>query len=115
MSSIMRRRSGLMGVVVLIGVLLVLRWRLLDPSTLKTGHFPSRSRALVLTPPPGNMPTDVPRLPQLARSAFVVCPACSIVWGCKSPVQPDGGEGRVKHKGVIARWRLKEVRSKAAT
>jgi len=53
-----------MGVVVLIGVLLVLRWRLLDPSTLKTGHFPSRYRALVLTPPPGHMPTDVPRLPQ---------------------------------------------------
>ena len=65
MSSIMRRRSGLMGVVrVLIGVLLVLRWRLLDPSTLKTGHFPSRYRALVLTSLPGNLPTDVPRVPQ---------------------------------------------------
>ena len=61
---IMRRRSGLMGVVVLIGVLLVSRWRLLDPSTLKTGHFPSRYRALVLTPLPGNMSTDVPRVPQ---------------------------------------------------
>ena len=65
MSSIMRRRSGLMGVVVLIGVLLVLRWRLLDPSILKTGHFPSRYRALVLTSLPGNLPTDVPR-PQQA-------------------------------------------------
>ena len=48
-------------------------------------------------------------------SGLVVCPACSVAWGCKSPVQPDGGEGRVKHKGVIARWRLKEVRSKTAT
>src|SRR5262245_55531629 len=48
-------------------------------------------------------------------SGLVVCPACSYAWGCKSPVQPDGGEGRVKHKGVIARWRLKEVRSRAAT
>ena len=50
-----------MGVVVLIGVLLVLRWRLLDPSTLKTGHFPSRYRALVLTTLLANIPTDVPR------------------------------------------------------
>src|SRR4029077_4718622 len=24
---------------------------------------------------------------------IVVCPACSIAWGWKSPVQPDGGEG----------------------
>jgi hypothetical protein len=30
-------------------------------------------------------------------------------------LQPDGGEGLAKHKGVIARWRLKEVWSKAAT
>jgi len=29
----------------------------------------------------------------------VVCPACSIAWECKSPVQPDGGEGLAKHKG----------------
>jgi len=64
MSSIMRRRSGLMGLVVLIGVLLVLRWRLLDPSTLKTEHFQSRYRPLVLTSLLGNIPTDVPRLPQ---------------------------------------------------
>src|SRR5258705_8818412 len=102
MSSIMRRGSGLMGVVVLIGVLLVLRWRLLDPSTLKTGHFPSRYRALVSHPPPVICRPTFPACHRLARSAFVVCPACSIVWGCKSPVQPDGGEGRVKHKGVIA-------------
>ena len=48
-------------------------------------------------------------------SGFVVCPACSIAWECKSPVQPDGGEGLAKHKGIIVRWRLKEVWSKAAT
>ena len=29
-----------------------------------------------------------------------VCPACSIAWGWKSPVQPDGGEGLAKHKGT---------------
>ena len=51
----------------------------------------------------------------LSRSDFVVCPACSIAGECESPIQPDGGEGLAKHKGVIARWRLKEVRSKAAT
>jgi hypothetical protein len=48
-------------------------------------------------------------------SGFVVCPACSIAWGWKSPIRPDGGEGLAKHKGVIARWRLKAVRSKTAT
>ena len=53
-----------MGVVVLIGVLLVLRWRLLDPSTFKTRHFPSRYRALVLTSLLGNMKNHVPRVPQ---------------------------------------------------
>jgi hypothetical protein len=30
-------------------------------------------------------------------------------WGCKSPVQPDGGEERVKRKGVVARQGLKEA------
>jgi hypothetical protein len=29
-------------------------------------------------------------------------------------VQPDGDEGLAKRKGIIARWRLKEARSKAA-
>jgi len=28
-------------------------------------------------------------------SDLVVCPACSFAWGWKSPVRPDGGEGRV--------------------
>jgi hypothetical protein len=46
---------------------------------------------------------------------LVVCPACSIAWGWKSPIQPDGGEGLAEHKGVIARWRLKAVPSKTAT
>ena len=48
-------------------------------------------------------------------SGLVVCPACSIAWGWKSPIQPDGGEGLAKHKGAIARWRLKAVWSKTAT
>jgi len=60
-----------------------------------------------------------PKTPHLAtnyrESGLVVCPACSIAWGWKSPVQPDGGEGLAKHKGVIARWRLKAVWSKTAT
>jgi len=38
----------------------------------------------------------------------VVCPACSIAWGWKSPIQPDGGEGLAEHKGH-PRWRLKAV------
>jgi hypothetical protein len=29
-----------------------------------------------------------------------VCRACSIARGWKSPIQPDGGEGLAKHKGV---------------
>lgn len=53
--------------------------------------------------------------PHSRDSGFVVCPACSIARECKSPVQPDGGEGLAKYKGVTARWRLKAVRSKTAT
>jgi len=49
----------------------------------------------------------------LSRSDLVVCPACSIAWGCKSPVQPDGGEGLAKHKGVI-RGRRPEVASEGS-
>jgi hypothetical protein len=41
MSSIMRCRSGLMGFS-LIGVLLVLRWRFVNPFILKPGHFTFR-------------------------------------------------------------------------
>ena len=29
--------------------------------------------------------------------------ACAIAWGCESPVQPDGGEGLAKRKGVVVR------------
>src|SRR6187401_1176772 len=74
MSSIMRRRSGLMGVVVLIGVLLVLRWRLLDPSTLKTGtSHPVTApwcshHSLAICQP------TFPACHRLARSAFVLWP-----------------------------------------
>jgi hypothetical protein len=32
--------------------------------------------------------------------------------GCKSPIQPDGGEGLAKRKGVVARRGLKEAWSK---
>src|SRR5659263_97784 len=46
---------------------------------------------------------------------FIVCRACPTAWGCKSPGQPDGGEGLAKRKGVIARCRLKEAWSKTAT
>ena len=36
-------------------------------------------------------------------------------WGCKSPVQPDGGEARVKRKGGTARDRLKAAWNEIAT
>ena len=38
-----------------------------------------------------------------------------IAWRCKSSIQPDGGEGLAKRKGVAVRWGLKEARSKATT
>ena len=50
----------------------------------------------------------------LPRSGLVVCRACSIARGCKSPTQPDGGEVLAKRKGVAARRGLKEAWSKAA-
>src|SRR5262245_31263173 len=71
MSSIMRRRSGLMGVVVLIGVLLVSRWRLLDPSTLETGHFPSVTALRYSHHSPAICQPTFPACHRLARSAFV--------------------------------------------
>ena len=39
---------------------------------------------------------------KLPRS-LVVCWACSAVWGCKSPAQPDGGEGLVRTQGLPPR------------
>ena len=61
MSSIMRRRSGLMGIVVLIGVLLVSRWRL-DSSTLKTG-----------TSHPVTAPWCSHHSPAMCRPTFPAC------------------------------------------
>jgi hypothetical protein len=46
---------------------------------------------------------------------FLVRRACAAAWGCKSPAQPDGGEGLVKRKGVVARRGLKEAYSKTTT
>lgn len=37
-----------------------------------------------------------------------------MIWESKSSIQPDGGGGLAKRKGVIARWGLKEAWSKAA-
>jgi hypothetical protein len=54
------------------------------------------------------------KLPALA-GFFLVRRACVTARGCKSPVQPDGGEGLAKRKGVVARRGLKEARSKATT
>src|SRR5436309_10191597 len=45
-------------------------------------------------------------------ASVVVCRACSTARGCKSPLQPDGGEVVAKRKGVVARRGLKEARSK---
>src|ERR1700730_95332 len=76
----------------------------------------------VLGPSISRQDAPLPLLPELSslatsyrESGLVVCPACSIAWGWKSLIQPDGGEGLAKHKGVIARWRLKAVWSKTAT
>ena len=68
MSSIMRRRSGLMGlsvaVVWLIGVLLVLEVEVANPLILKARHFTSRYRAPILPSRLDNLSTEVPRVPQ---------------------------------------------------
>jgi DNA invertase Pin-like site-specific DNA recombinase len=42
-------------------------------------------------------------LQKAQRGALVVCWACSAAWGCKSPAQPDGGEGLVKTQGLSPR------------
>jgi hypothetical protein len=96
MSSISRRRNGLMALSVIGAPVL---GEVLGPSI-------SRQDPAAATPP---LATNY------RESGLVVCPACSIAWGWKSPIQPGGGEGLAKHKGVIARWRLKAVRSKTAT
>ena len=44
-----------------------------------------------------------------------VCRAWPTSWGWKSPIQPDGGEGLVNHKGLVVRLGLKEVGIKFAS
>jgi hypothetical protein len=48
-------------------------------------------------------------------SGSVMCWACSAVWGCKSPAQPDGGEGLARTRAAAARRGLKEAYSKCAS
>jgi len=86
-------------------------WRHLIVSRLSC---PARGSLGCLSPthPAKSKPWPKSRLP---RSGLVVCRACSIAWGCKSPSQPDGGEGLAKRKGISARRCLKEVWSKTAT
>src|SRR5439155_18711120 len=43
-------------------------------------------------------------------SGLVVCWACSSAWGCKSPAQPDGGEGLVKTQGLSPRGGVRKKR-----
>src|SRR6267378_4996796 len=52
--------------------------------------------------------------PEAARSVLCVGHVRQF-WGCKSPVQPDGGEALAKRKGRTARDCLKEAWSKVAT
>jgi len=49
-----------------------------------------------------------------SRDPLAVCRAWSTAWRWKSFIQPDGGEGLAKRKGVAARRGLKEAWSKAA-
>jgi len=46
------------------------------------------------------------------RGLSFVCRACSTARGCKSPLQPDGGEVVAKRKCAAATERLKEAWSK---
>src|SRR5258705_13223238 len=85
MSSIMRRRRGLISAI---WGTSCLRIGLRRPQSCQTGGLPSQPLTFY----------------NYCDSGLVVCPACSIAWGWKSPIQPDGGEGLAKHKGVIARW-----------
>src|ERR1700751_4513577 len=83
MSSIIRCRSGLTGAEVMwsswVGALELQAGRAAHP---RRGFIPGAAAAR-----------------PCRGSGLVVCPACSIAWGCKSPIQPDGGEGLAKHKG----------------
>src|SRR4029077_5648144 len=55
------------------------------------------------------------RAARIPRERFSRVPGMFDSLGVEVPIQPDGGEGLAKHKGVIARWRLKAVWSKTAT
>src|SRR5580704_3595474 len=73
--------------------------------------------------PPGRAPRAAAVKDAAANAAAPAEPARSVLcvghvrqfWGCKSPVQPDGGEALAKRKGRTARDRLKEAWSKVAT
>src|SRR5208283_4653852 len=58
---------------------------------------------------------DAARRASAVAFGHPVCRAWPASWGCKSPVQPDGGEALAKRKGGTARDRLKEAWSKVAT
>src|SRR5215468_109725 len=99
MSSISRRRNGLMALSVMGGLL----------SWVRSSAPRSQDRT-----PASATPRDPSLAANYRGSGLVVCPACSIAWGWKSLIRPDGGEGLAKHKGGIARWRLKAVQRKTA-
>lgn len=66
-------------------------------------------------PPQQGWPAPSRATAPLRGAQRPVCWACPAAWGCKSPVQPDGGEARVKRKGGTGRDRLKEAWSEIAT
>jgi hypothetical protein len=51
-------------------------------------------------------------LAPLWRGFSLCAPSTTTAWRWKSSIQPDGGGGLAKRKGVIARWGLKKARSK---
>ncbi|CAO5682484.1 MAG: hypothetical protein HEEMFOPI_01698 [Holosporales bacterium] len=57
---------------------------------------------------------DYQILQQLAGQ-IPVCQAWPKPWGCKSSIQPDGGEGLEKRKGTVVRLCLKEAWIKIAS
>src|SRR4029077_8583268 len=73
--------------------------------------------------PSGRAPRAAAVKDAAANAAAPAEPARSVLcvghvrqfWGCKSPVQPDGGEALAKRKGRTARNCLKEAWSKVAT
>ena len=92
-------------------------WRVIGDSGVLSRFEALRSEATPLVGREEELELVLRRWQQAksGEGRVVVCPACSIAWGWKSPIQPDGGEGLAKHKGGTARWRLKAVQSKTAT